>query len=630
MARSRTASQASRELAEASRETRWQFPSVTAALFGGDLLWDVLSPFPAQGSADALVGDAYLAKLGAVLDEHVDADEIDRSGVYPPEALAALAEAGAFGMRVDAEYGGLGLSVSNYCRALSYVGSHCQSTMSYLSAHQSVGVPQPLKMFGTEEQRRRWLPRLAAGEISAFALTEPDVGSDPARMTTTATLTADGSAWVLDGRKLWTTNVPDARILVVLAKTPPKNVKGREIPQITAFVVESDMPGYTVEHRCSFMGLRGIANGVVHFDNVRVPAENVIGKPGEGLRIALSTLNVGRLGAAAAAVGGAKVASTWVEKWANERVQWGAPIGRHQTISRLVANVAANTFAMDAIVTLVAALADKGQADIRLEASIAKLFCTETAWRLADDVVQIRGGRGYETAESLRGRGEEPMAVERMLRDARIGRILEGSSEIMHLLIAREALDGHLRRLMPLLEPKSTKDAASSLREAAGYYAKWYPKLWTRPRPYGRAPHLSATNAAHLRYVQDSSHRMARELFHTMAKYRQRLEKEQIVLANFVDIGVDLFAMAATLAFAEHRLATHRGDGGPQELADLFCANARERIEANFRAVHSNHNRSYERVAASFMDGRFRWLEEGVYQPVALNADPEAHAANRV
>lgn len=613
MARSPTGSQTSRELAEASRETEWRFPSVTAALFGGDLLWEVLSPFPAQDAADTTLGDAYLAKLGAVLAEHVDADEIDRTGVYPPQALAALATAGAFGMRVDPEYGGLGLSVSNYCRALAYVGSHCQSTMSYLSAHQSVGVPQPLAMSGTDEQRRRWLPRLAAGEISAFALTEPDVGSDPARMTTTATLTPDGSAWVINGRKLWTTNVPDAKILVVMAKTPPKQVKGREVPQITAFVVESDMPGYTVEQRCSFMGLRGIANAVVRFDDVRVPADHVIGKPGDGLRIALSTLNVGRLGAAAAAVGGSKVATKWVEQWANERVQWGAPIGRHQSISRLVANVAANTFAMDAVVTVVAGLADQGQADIRLEASIAKLFCTETAWQLADDVVQIRGGRGYETDESLRRRGEEPMAVERMLRDARIGRILEGSSEIMHLLIAREALDGHLRRLMPLLEPKSAKGVAASLRDASGYYAKWYPKLWTRPRPYAQATRLAPANRAHLRYVQDTSRRLARELFHAMAKYRQRLLKEQIVLANFVDIGVDLFAMAATLAFAEHQLAISPRDQGPQELADLFCANARQRIEANFRSVHSNHNHSYERVAASLMDGRFRSLETGVH-----------------
>jgi hypothetical protein len=338
----------------------------------------------------------------------------------------------------------------------------------------------------------------------------------------------------------------------------------------------------------------------------------MIGAPGDGLKIALSTLNVGRLGAAAAAVGGAKVAARWVEEWANERVQWGEPIGRHQTVARMVANLAANTFAMEAMVTLVAALADRGQADIRLESSIAKLFCSETAWRVADDVMQIRGGRGYETVASLRQRGEAPMAVERMMRDARIGRILEGSSEIMHLLIAREALDGHLRRLMPLLAPKSAGSTAAALGKAAGHYSKWYPKLWTRPRPPARAPHLSEANAGHLRFVEVTSRRLARELFHAMARHRQAMEKQQLVLANYVDVGVDLFAMAATLAYAEHRAATE-GDRSAQQLARLFCLDARDRIEANLRAARVNHNAAYDKVAGAFLAGEFDWLQEGVH-----------------
>jgi hypothetical protein len=314
-----------------------------------------------------------------------------------------------------------------------------------------------------------------------------------------------------------------------------------------------------------------------------------------------------------------------VEEWVNTRVQWGEPIGRHQTVGRMVANLAANTFAMEAMVTLVAALADQGQADIRLEASIAKLFCSETAWRLADDVVQIRGGRGYETVESLQARGEAPMPVERMLRDARIGRILEGSSEIMHLLIAREALDGHLRRLMPLIAPKSKGSRAAALGQAAKHYSTWYPKLWTSARPPARAAHLSERNERHLRFVEQGSRRLARELFHAMAKHRQGMEKQQLVLANYVDAGVDLFAMAATLAYAEHRAAAE-GDRTAQQLADLFCMDARDRIEAGLRAARANHYAAYDKVAASFMAGDLDWLQAGVHV-AGVEADMPAGSA---
>lgn len=616
MDRAERATQRSRAVVEAARETDWQFPSVTAALFKGELLWDLLHPFPAQDADDAHIGDAYLETLGGVLDTHVDPDEIDRTGVYPPAALTALAEADAFGMRIDQEYGGLGLSLTNYCRALAFIGSHCQSTLTYVSAHQSVGAPQPLQMFGTDAQRGRFLPRLARGELSAFALTEPDVGSDPARMTTTATLTPDGDAYLLNGRKLWCTNGPVAGVLVVLAKTPSKLVAGRgEVPQITCFIIEKDTPGLAIEHTCSFMGLRGISNGVITFENVRVPVDNVIGQPGEGLRIALATLNVGRVAAAAATVGGAKIALTWMKQWANDRVQWGRPIGQHQAIAKRIATMAANTFAMDAIVTAAAGLADRGQTDIRLEAAIAKYFCTETAWNLADDAVQVRGGRGYETAESLRRRGEAPVPVERMLRDARIGRVLEGSSEIMRLVIAREALDVHLQLLLPLLAPVSGHDRtrAAVLRNAVRFYASWYPRLWRRQGRQYPAEHLSPRNREHLAFVEENSRKLARALFHTMVRYRQKLETKQLILANFVDIGVDLFAMAATIAFTEHTVTRTPEDASPQDLADLFCSIARERIARNFHAAAHNHNRSIDHVADAFLHGTYDWLHAGAH-----------------
>ncbi len=618
------------ELAEDAREKDWKSPSFTAELFKGKFLWDLLHPYPVQSPEDKKIGDDYIVKIKEVCEKHIDADEIDRTGEYPQAALDALAEIGAFGMSIAKEYGGLGFTKTNYCRVLHFLGSYCANTVTWLSAHQSIGAPQPLKLFGTKEQKEKWLPRMAKGEISAFALTETEVGSDPAKMATTAVLTEDGEHYILNGRKLWTTNGPAAGIVVVMANIPGKVVRGKERLQITTFIVEKGTPGYETEHLCDFMGIRGISNGVLTFKDVKVPKENMIGKPGEGLRIALTTLNTGRLGLPASSTGGAKKVVQELERWINERVQWGVPIGKHQTIARYSANIAADTFAMDSIVWLTTAFADSGTADIRLEAATAKLFCTETSWRIIDDFLQVRGGRGYETAKSLHGRGDQPIAAERWLRDARIGRIFEGSTQVMYLIMSREAMDTHFKLVMPILKPKpGQKESKFELiKTAAKYYIKWYPPLYVPSSQNYNVKYLNPANQAQLPYIERTSRRLARKLFHTMGKYKEKLEYEQCILANFVEIGVDLFAMAAALAYAEAKLAKNPNDQTPQELADLFCKNARVRIGLNFKAVGKNHNSTYDKVTETLMKGEFSWMyAEDVYLDVPPEFRGEAPSA---
>jgi alkylation response protein AidB-like acyl-CoA dehydrogenase len=595
-----------RQVAESAREKEWRRPSFGKELFLGRLRLPLIDPWPRPDESLAAKGRPFLGAIEAFARDKIDGRQIERDAKIPDEVLTGLAELGAFGMKIDEAYGGLGLSNLDYCRALMMLGSASPAVAALLSAHQSIGVPQPLKLFGTPEQKKAYLPRLAAGEISAFLLTEPDEGSDPARLGTSATLNQNGD-YVLNGLKLWATNGTLATLLVVMARVPKSD--GHR-GGITAFVVEGDSAGITVEGRNAFLGLRGLENSVTRFHDVVVPKENVIGAEGQGLKIALTTLNTGRLSLPAMCLGAGKSTLALAREWADARVQWGRRIGEHEAVARKVAFIAATTYGLESMLDLCCLLADDDRNDIRIEAALVKLFGSEMAWLMADELVQIRGGRGYETSDSLEARGERPVVVEQLLRDLRINRIFEGSTEIMHLLIAREAVDRHLAVAGDIIDPEvGFGRRVKAAVKAGGFYAWWLPTLTVGRgqtfNGYGQFGPL----ARHVRFIERSSRKLARSTFMAMARWQGTLERKQGFLGRVVDIGAELFAMSASCVRA--RAERHSYPEGV-ELADLFCRQSRRRVERLFRELWHNNDAHDVKLAKLVIGGRYTASEQGV------------------
>ncbi|HEY2103071.1 MAG TPA: acyl-CoA dehydrogenase family protein [Chthoniobacterales bacterium] len=600
------------ELAESSRDPLDERGSFASNLFIGRYDFGRIFPYPAQSDEDRAQGEEFLQSLKIYLRDNVDADEIDRTGEIPQKNIDELFAMGAFGVKIPKQYGGLGLSQVNYGRAAMLLGSWDENLTALVSAHQSIGVPQPLLLFGTEEQKKKYLPRVARNEISAFALTEWNAGSDPANMSLRADPTEDGSAFIMNGEKLWCTNGVKAGVLVVMARTPPKIVNGKERKQITAFIVDVDSPGLEITYRCHFMGLRALYNGIVKFTNVRVPRENMIAKEGQGLKVALTTLNTGRLTIPAACVGLSKRLLEICRKWAKERIQWGVPIGQHYAIAGKIAEMAGNTFAMEAMTFLTSAMVDRKAGDLRIETAMCKMWATETTWRIADEAMQVRGGRGYETAESLAGRGEEPIAVERFLRDCRINTIFEGSSEIMRLFIAREALDPHLKVGGAIFNTQlPMSERVKAVFTSGKFYAAWYPKQWLR----GSAGELSGVHddlRTHLNYAARTSKRLARGLFHAMTRFGPKLDREQLLLSRFVGIATELFAISATCSFAQYKI--NRGEPADEVLsvANYFCRSAKMRIDHHFAGTSRNVDRSGYDLTQELLGGKHADFGKGI------------------
>jgi alkylation response protein AidB-like acyl-CoA dehydrogenase len=565
-------------------------PGFVKSLFFGRVKLDEVLPFPKQDPAESQRTGELLSKVDAFLKNDVDADLIDVEERIPQSVIDGLGKLGVLGMTVPREYGGGGFSHTAYCRVLERISAHCASTAVMVGAHQSIGL-KALVLMGNEEQKRRFLPDLAAGKmIAAFSLSEPEVGSDAASVQTEARLSPDGSHWILNGQKRYATNGALAGMMTVMAKTPiTENGKTRD--KVTAFIVTPDLPGFEIlSPNRSKCGVRGSWQATLKFTDMPVPADRILGQLGKGLKVALSVLDYGRCTLSAGCVGGAKRLLELSVERARSRHQFGRPIGEFHLIKAKLAAMAETTFAMDALTYLAAGLVDRHSEDMMLESAIAKLFCSEGLWRVADDAMQIWGGEGY-----MREYG-----IERALRDARINRIVEGTTEVMTAFVALVGMKGVGEEFEQIL--RAGKHPIDNFGRLARFAREQWRDIIIGADVCGL--HEKLEDEGHT--LAKLSNQLAREVSRLLRTYRQNILDMQLLQERIAWSAIDLYAMAAVISKLQTLLTATNGDRSEDLRRDLligkgFCRSAAERITQRLHALHANHDAAIVEEADAVM-----------------------------
>ncbi|MBA5865616.1 MAG: DNA polymerase II [Nitrospira sp. CR1.3] len=608
--------QGSEAVAEAARD-KSSYTGFIAGLFEADVRWDHFTsieiPEMSQSALD------FLERLTPAL-LSLDPDRVDSEGELPEPILKTLAHLGALGIKIPRSFGGQEFTQYEYQKVATLCGSVDASLTVLLSAAQSIGVPEPLRLFGTEEQKAKYLPRLAKGEISGFALTERNVGCDISKVETYAVRVEENGktlGYRLTGEKFFITNSAKrdgeflSSMLVVIARIVDRPEELRD-PQARkrygAFIVETQWPGCSVS-RLRFEGVRGIYNGVPIFDKVYVPVENRLGSEEDGLRIALATLTVGRLTLPAACLGGLKQCLSAMSWWGRTRVQWNKPIGEHNLVGEKLCRVAAYSLALDAVMAFCGAWA-KQKGDLRLESAAAKIIGSEWYWEAVNDLFQVRGGRGFMTAEAQRKTGEPAIPVMRMLRDARINLVWEGTSEILRIWMAREALAPYLEQGIAILQGPPARKITAALYYAYMSLLSCLSLMGARPAP-GR---LEPEYARWVRFIGSCSRSLTRSTLFATIRHRQKLHNKQLLLQHLVNDSLLLFPMAAIVWFASQ--PEMRTKPGIRELVAFFCQEMKDRLHppsslAGRIRRHGKDTVVYQ-LSKAIMNGEYAWLEEGI------------------
>jgi acyl-CoA dehydrogenase family member 9 len=557
-------------------------------LFQGHFVSDWVMPYPRIPAAQQTVLDRALKELREFLDAKLDAVAIDRNADIPREVIDGLGRVGVLGMTAPAEYGGSGFTQMANCRILEEIGRRCASTSVFVNAHHSIGI-RALLLFGTREQKQKWLPKLVTGEqLGAFALTEKEAGSDAANVQMTATPSADGSHFILNGEKRYITNAAIAQVLTVMARTPVPGKEGKTA--ITAFLVTPDMPGFEIlEARMPKMGIRGTATGRFAMRDVKVPKENILGPPGKGLKVALTVLDFGRTTFGACCTGSAKTCLTLAVKHANTRKQFNKTLGNFHLVKEKIARIASDAYAMEAMTTITASLIDRGLEDYMLETAMLKVFTTERLWECINDAFQIHGGSAYFV----------DLPLERMLRDARINQIGEGSNEVLTSFIALVGMRG------PGMEFKEIYDTMLKPTREGGIGKAWSAGM-SRLGASVRIPDVPVRSAELRSFGNQLGRLIWRFNFavnRSLVVYREPILDLQLVQERIAGAAMDLFASTAVLSRWDSEIQFAQGNGeAPSRkntAAELFLRQSFRRIRNYLAGLTDNDDKFILKAADS-------------------------------
>ncbi len=546
-----------------------QEQGVAKGLFWGDFVADWIFPYPQIPAAQQPEVDAAVAEVTRFCEDELDPVRIDREATIPPEVIARLRDLGVLGMTAPKENGGRGFSQMGYGRVLEVLGGHCSSTSLFVNAHHSIGM-RALILFGTEEQQRRWLPGLVGGEtLAAFALTEPEAGSDAANVQTTAVPSDDGTHFILNGEKRYITNGSIADVLTVMARTP---VPGTDKTAITAFFVTPDMPGFEVtEAKMEKLGVRGSTTSRLAFHEMKVPRENILGPQGQGLKVALTVLNFGRTTFGAVCTGTAKTCLRLATEYAKQRTQFDRTLAEFELVQQKLARMAAWTYAMDAMTTVTAGLIDRGLEDYMLETAMLKVYSTERLWTIVNDAFQIFGGAAYFT----------DLPLERMLRDNRINQIGEGANDVLISFTALTGIRG------PALRLKDVSDAVQKPWSGLGTIGKFAADRASARLGTPHVPVRSAHLEPHARRLGKLIRRFGNAVQKTLITHREEIIERQLVQERITWAAMELFATACVLSRWDHE-----GGGADNHVAALFVTESLADAERWLDALGSNNDQT--------------------------------------
>jgi len=596
-------------------------PSFVRGIFAGALHDSVLFPYPPpldrRDPGEARVVRRLVDDLRQMRQEGlIDSERFDEEETIGEDVIRALARAGFLGLSIPKEYGGLGLSMTAYARVFGELSRTDASIAVLVGVHCGLG-SKAIVLFGNAEQKARYLPKLARGEtLAAYALTEPETGSDAQHVRTTARPSADGSLWILDGRKLWIGNGHRAGVIATFAQTDVER-GGHTVQRPSAFIIRPDMPGFRVERTIRKMGIRGSTQVELVYEHLEVPADHVLGVVGKGFGVAVHVLNGGRLTLAAGCTAGTKEVLKQMTEFAEGRVQFGRPIADFEITQRKMARVASDIYAADAMLGILTELAsssrDADADDWSLEAACCKVFASEMIWRSADELVQIAGGRGFV----------KPYPYERWLRDSRINRIFEGTNEILRLFIALNGIQGPAERL---------KEIGSALRQPVRNLGLISGFAASRLRSaLGATPTLDVALderlAVHKRYFEKHVAELRSTTERVIQHYRKEIIDRQQELERLADMAIELFATGCVLARTE-RLIEERGNALSTheiELCDLFIVESGRRFRASRDAIQSPQDELRRAVAQTVRDAGGYFVSDTI-----LETGPDRQSAEVV